>query len=50
MPTMDELIDELHDFKCYSKLDLRSRYHQIRLNEEDIHKAALGPITGTVNS
>ncbi|CAI7792914.1 unnamed protein product, partial [Closterium sp. NIES-53] len=40
LPRVDELFEQLGEAKFFSKLDLRSSYHQVRVAEEDIEKTA----------
>ncbi|GKC45872.1 putative reverse transcriptase domain-containing protein [Tanacetum coccineum] len=38
LPRIDDLFDQLQGSNVYSKIDLRSGYHQLRVREEDIPK------------
>ncbi|GJW18297.1 putative reverse transcriptase domain-containing protein, partial [Tanacetum coccineum] len=40
LPRIDVLFDQLQGSSVYSKIDLRSGYHQLRVCEEDIPKTS----------
>ena len=40
LPQIDILFDQLSNTKVFSKIDLRSRYHQIEIRQQDIPKTS----------
>nr|GFC76333.1 putative reverse transcriptase domain-containing protein [Tanacetum cinerariifolium] len=40
LPRIDDLFDQLQDAKFFSKIDLKSGYHQLRVKEQDVPKTA----------
>ncbi|GKB36863.1 putative reverse transcriptase domain-containing protein [Tanacetum coccineum] len=50
LPRIDDLFDQLQGSRVYSKIDLRSGYHQLKVREEDIPNTALGLAIVTTSS
>ncbi|GJW87528.1 hypothetical protein Tco_0162868 [Tanacetum coccineum] len=48
LPRIDDLFDQLQGSSVYSKINLRSGYHQLRVRDEDIPKTSFKPYTDTM--
>ena len=40
LPRIDDILDKLAHARVFSKIDLRSGYHQVAINPPDVHKTA----------
>jgi hypothetical protein len=49
LPRIDVLFDQLASAKVFSKIDLRSGYHQIKIRASDVPKIAFSTDTVSMN-
>ena len=49
LPGIDDLFDQLRGARVYSKIDLHTGYHQLRVRETDIPKKAFRTVMGTLS-
>ena len=40
LPRIDDLFDQLYQASVFSKIDLRSKYHQLKIKESSVFKMA----------
>ncbi|GKD28907.1 putative reverse transcriptase domain-containing protein [Tanacetum coccineum] len=50
LPRIDDLFDQLQGSSVYSKIDMRSGYHQLRVRDKDIPKTAFRTPYGQSNT
>ena len=49
LPRIDDLFDQLQGACVFSKIDLRSGYHQLKIRATDVQRLLFGPGMGITN-
>ena len=49
LPRIDDLFDQLRGAQVFSKIDLRSGYHQLKVKAEDVEKTVSEHVTDTTS-